>query len=160
MKNTAIIISVVLIGMVGWFIFMPHASAPKPVVEPTVATTTQPSTEPVATSTPPATKPIIKPVTTPTPKPQPTPTPTPTPVDATTYYTRAEVSAHASTQSCWSIVNGKVYDLTSWISQHPGGSSAIKRMCGVDGSANFNGQHGGQSRPERELASFFIGVLR
>ncbi len=80
--------------------------------------------------------------------------------DTTKYYTAAEVALHTSTQSCWSIVNGKVYDLTSWISRHPGGSGAIKQMCGIDGSAGFNGQHGGQGRPEQELASFYIGVLK
>lgn len=80
--------------------------------------------------------------------------------DTTKYYTAAEVALHTSTQNCWSIVNGKVYDLTSWISRHPGGSGAIKQMCGIDGSAGFNGQHGGQGRPEQELASFYIGVLK
>lgn len=76
------------------------------------------------------------------------------------YYTLAEVGIHTNTQSCWSIVSGKVYDLTSWINKHLGGASAIKRLCGVDGSEDFNGQHGGQSRPEQELAAFFIGVLK
>jgi cytochrome b involved in lipid metabolism len=160
MKNTAIIVSIALIGMVGWFLFKPHGSVPESVIESNTSTTQQ---TPVAegTSIPTDTKktPTTKEPAM-TPKPQ-TPTPVPTtPADTTKYYTSAEVSAHASVQSCWSIVNGKVYDLTPWISQHPGGASAFKRMCGVDGSADFNGQHSGQARPERELAGFFIGVLK
>lgn len=75
-------------------------------------------------------------------------------------YTMAEVKAHNSSASCWTIVNGSVYDVTSWITKHPGGAGAIKGMCGVDGSAAFNGQHGGQARPASELASFKIGVLK
>lgn len=83
-----------------------------------------------------------------------------TTTDTAKHYTSAEVSAHSNAQSCWNIVNGKVYDLTSWINQHPGGSIAIVKICGIDGSSDFNRQHGGQSRPERELASFYIGVLK
>lgn len=78
---------------------------------------------------------------------------------APTSFTATQVAAHASVASCYSSINGAVYDLTSWISQHPGGSAAIKGLCGKDGSAAFNGQHGGQSRPESELAGFKIGTL-
>jgi cytochrome b involved in lipid metabolism len=84
-----------------------------------------------------------------------------TPVKTTTAsgYTMAIVATHNSATSCWSVVNGKVYNLTSWINQHPGGKQAILGMCGKDGSAAFNGQHGGQARPANELASFYIGML-
>lgn len=75
-------------------------------------------------------------------------------------YTLAQVAAHATSQSCWSVINGEVYDLTGWIGQHPGGQSAIVRLCGKDGSADFNDQHGGQRRPANELAGFLIGSLQ
>lgn len=71
----------------------------------------------------------------------------------------AEVSAHASIESCWTAIEGSVYDLTSWINEHPGGRSAIIRLCGTDGTDEFNRQHGGEARPERELATFRIGAL-
>ena len=74
-------------------------------------------------------------------------------------YTMAQVAAHGSESSCWTAINGNVYDVTSWISQHPGGAQAIISLCGHDGSAAFNDQHGGQRRPESELASFKIGAL-
>ncbi len=77
-----------------------------------------------------------------------------------TAYTLADVKLHNTSASCWTAVNGSVYNVTSWISAHPGGSSAIKGMCGVDASGAFNGQHGGQARPVSELASFKIGVLK
>jgi cytochrome b involved in lipid metabolism len=75
-------------------------------------------------------------------------------------YTAAQVAQHNSASSCYTIVNGVVYDLTDWISQHPGGSRAIIRMCGVDGTAEFMDQHGGQGRPEAELANYKIGILK
>lgn len=74
-------------------------------------------------------------------------------------YTIADVAKHASASSCWTAINGKVYDVTSWISQHPGGQRPILSLCGKDGSAAFNGQHAGQGRPAAELKQFLIGTL-
>lgn len=76
-----------------------------------------------------------------------------------TSFTLAQVAAHRDASSCWSVVNGNVYDLTPWISQHPGGEQNILGMCGVDASAAFNAQHGGQRRPANELKGFEIGTL-
>jgi cytochrome b involved in lipid metabolism len=117
-------------------------------------TPTQPQVTVVTTpiTTKPATpKPVV---TTPTPKPVVT---TPTPQPGT--YTLAQIAQHPNAQSCWTAVNGGVYDVTAWISEHPGGSRAILAMCGRDGSADYNDQHGGERRPANELASFKIGIL-
>ncbi|MCL9972240.1 MAG: cytochrome b5 domain-containing protein [Candidatus Pacebacteria bacterium] len=80
----------------------------------------------------------------------------PTTVDS---FTLAQVATHATAESCWSVVNGNVYDLTKWIPLHPGGASKIKAMCGKDATASFTGKHGGQEAPEKTLASYKIGVL-
>ncbi|MES2059604.1 MAG: cytochrome b5-like heme/steroid binding domain-containing protein [Patescibacteria group bacterium] len=74
-------------------------------------------------------------------------------------YTLADVSKHSNASSCWTTINGGVYDVTAWINQHPGGPEAILSLCGKDGSAAFDAQHGGQRRPASELATFKIGVL-
>ncbi len=74
-------------------------------------------------------------------------------------YTLAEVALHASSSSCWSVVNGGVYDLTNWIKQHPGGADKIIAICGKDGSASFNSQHEGAPKQANILAGFKIGVL-
>ncbi|MDO8521422.1 MAG: cytochrome b5 domain-containing protein [bacterium] len=75
------------------------------------------------------------------------------------HYTLAQVSAHATEQSCWSVVRENVYDLTEWISQHPGGKQTILGMCGVDSTAAFVAQHGGIPSPENELGALQIGVI-
>jgi cytochrome b involved in lipid metabolism len=85
-------------------------------------------------------------------------TPSVTPTD--TRYTLAQIGAHATSASCWTSIAGSVYDLTPWISQHPGGSRAILSLCGSDGTEAFARQHGGQARPEQELARFYIGTLQ
>ncbi|HBW74297.1 MAG TPA: hypothetical protein DEF59_03490 [Candidatus Magasanikbacteria bacterium] len=50
-------------------------------------------------------------------------------------FTLKQIAVHNSATSCWTAVNGNVYDLTPWISQHPGGDGAILSMCGLAHSA-------------------------
>lgn len=73
--------------------------------------------------------------------------------------TMVEVAKHADTTSCYSAINGNVYDLTLWIGKHPGGERAIKGICGVDGSDGFNGKHGGQPQPASAIAKYLLGSL-
>ncbi len=78
---------------------------------------------------------------------------------STTGYTLAEVATHDNESSCWTAVNGNVYDLTSALDSHPGGKKNIMKLCGIDGTAAFTAQHSGQSRPESGLANLYIGPL-
>jgi cytochrome b involved in lipid metabolism len=78
---------------------------------------------------------------------------------ATTTYTMAEVEANSSKESCYTIIDGKVYNITSYIPQHPGGERDIMKICGRDGSSMFGRQHGGDSEPEAKLQSLYIGEL-
>lgn len=89
-----------------------------------------------------------------------TPAPSKAPVvGATVQLTAAEVAKHDSASDCWSIVNGKVYELTSFASRHPGGRGAIEYMCGGDGSSAFLGEHSGDSQANGQLAAFLLGGL-
>lgn len=72
---------------------------------------------------------------------------------------RDEIATHAGRASCWSSIDGMVYDLTSWIDRHPGGASRILAICGTDGSASFGRKHGGQQNAESALEAFKIGIL-
>jgi len=101
----------------------------------------------------------------PAPKPTPTPTqvaPTPAPEPVKTQdalYTMAKVKQNDSAASCWSAINGNVYNLTQWIKSHPGGASAIAGLCGTDGTASFNARHRGQASPTSTLAGYLLGPL-
>jgi len=110
---------------------------------------------------PASTPPMMQP--TPTPAavaPTPTPSPTPEPEMTTqTGYTMAKVKENNSASSCWSVINGNVYNLTQWINSHPGGPSVIRGLCGVDGTSSFNGKHRGQGNPTSTLASYLLGPL-
>ena len=96
-----------------------------------------------------------------TPSTKPTTTTTPTAPTTTTGggITLTTIAKHNSRTSCWSAVGNNVYDLTSWIPNHPGGEGAILSMCGIDGSSGYNGQHGGSSKVARILGGFKIGTL-
>lgn len=74
-------------------------------------------------------------------------------------YTMAEVATRNSARDCWTVIDGEVYDLTSWIARHPGGEVPIESLCGVDGTAAFTAQHEGAARPIAQLDAFTVGSL-
>lgn len=79
--------------------------------------------------------------------------------DTSTPYTLADVQTHNTQANCWSTINGNVYDLSTWVSRHPGGAKPIIGLCGTDGSAIYNKQHGTAKRPTAALALLKIGRL-
>ena len=107
----------------------------------------------------------IRPSATPTPtasaKPTATPSTTPsvTPSPTQAGYTMADVKKANTRAKCWSAIDGNVYDLTAWISAHPGGASAITFLCGIDGSNAFKAQHENQARPAMNLTKYLLGPL-
>ncbi|MFA4840300.1 MAG: cytochrome b5 domain-containing protein [Agrococcus sp.] len=74
----------------------------------------------------------------------------------------AEVAQHDDSASCWAAIEGTVYDLTPWVTQHPGGPDRILGICGTDASDEFGAQHTGQAEPAEpaeQLSQFAIGEL-
>ena len=102
---------------------------------------------------------VATPSPTPTPTPTPTPSPTPTPTPTKAGYTMDQVKANNTSASCWTVIDNYVYNLTNWISSHPGGAGAIRSLCGVDGTASFKAQHANQSNPASRLNSYLLGPL-
>ena len=74
-------------------------------------------------------------------------------------YTMEEVSARKDASSCLTVIRGTVYDVTAFVDKHPGGDKNILRPCGLDGTAAFEGKHGGQEKPENALKGFEVGTL-
>lgn len=76
--------------------------------------------------------------------------------------TSTEVAKHASSSDCWLIIEGKVYDVTKYITSHPGGA-AITSGCGKDATAMFNQRpQDGESHSSgarSKLQEFYIGDL-
>ncbi|KAJ6783261.1 hypothetical protein PWT90_09772 [Aphanocladium album] len=53
----------------------------------------------------------------------------------------AEVARHNTADSCWVILYGKVYDVTSFLSEHPGGSKIILSLAGQDATEDYDPVH-------------------
>ncbi|KIK70452.1 hypothetical protein GYMLUDRAFT_273869 [Collybiopsis luxurians FD-317 M1] len=52
-----------------------------------------------------------------------------------------EVAQHNSRESCWIIVHGKVYDVTEFLDDHPGGSRIILKYAGKDATQEYDPIH-------------------
>ncbi|KAI9339008.1 FMN-dependent dehydrogenase-domain-containing protein [Obelidium mucronatum] len=56
-------------------------------------------------------------------------------------FTHKQVAAHSTIQSCHVILHGKVYDVTTFLHEHPGGASIILREAGTDATEAFSAYH-------------------
>lgn len=79
--------------------------------------------------------------------------------DRNAKFTESDVAKHNSKTDCWTIIEGNVYDLTSYINRHPGGS-VIAEACGIDGSELFKDRGGRGPHPssaKSDLENLKIG---
>ncbi|RAL15847.1 FMN-dependent alpha-hydroxy acid dehydrogenase [Aspergillus homomorphus CBS 101889] len=53
----------------------------------------------------------------------------------------AEVAKHNTPESCWVILYGKVYDVTDFLSEHPGGAKIILKLAGKDATEEYDPIH-------------------
>ncbi|KAF2177609.1 mitochondrial cytochrome-like protein b2 [Zopfia rhizophila CBS 207.26] len=53
----------------------------------------------------------------------------------------AEVAKHNSKSSCWIVLDSQVYDITSFLAEHPGGAAILLKHGGADATTEFNKYH-------------------
>lgn len=87
-----------------------------------------------------------------------TPTSSATPTSASAGFTKATVAQHNSKEDCWSYLDGKVYNFTLWIKEHPGGEDVVISMCGNIGADLLRGHHG--TEVDSYLAPYLLGELK
>ncbi|GMJ13430.1 ARABIDOPSIS CYTOCHROME B5 ISOFORM A, cytochrome B5 isoform A [Hibiscus trionum] len=76
----------------------------------------------------------------------------------TKLYSMEEASQHNTEHDCWVVIDGKVYDLTSYLDEHPGGDDVLLAAAGKDATDEFD--DAGHSRSAKELMkNFCIGEL-
>jgi hypothetical protein len=56
-------------------------------------------------------------------------------------YSPAEVAKHTTDTDCWVILHDKVYDVTDFLDDHPGGKKAIMIYAGKDATKEFDMLH-------------------
>lgn len=140
-KVVAIVVVAVLVGLIGWFAYQKNQERN----EPDTFTTGDSAAEQIDNGDV-----------------------APEPGQNNTY-TFVEVAEHNTADDCWTTINGSVYDITPYISRHPGGSE-IERACGEDGTSLFesrtteSGEQVGSGTPHSssaasQLEQFKIGTL-
>merc|ERR1719229_44795 len=56
-------------------------------------------------------------------------------------YSMADVQKHTAKSDCWVVLHGRVLNVTTFLSQHPGGELAILTFAGKDASEEFDMIH-------------------
>ncbi|KAM6548321.1 hypothetical protein CsatB_019997 [Cannabis sativa] len=76
----------------------------------------------------------------------------------TKLFSMEEISQHNTKDDCWVVIDDKVYDLSSYLDEHPGGDDVVLAATGKDATEDF--EDAGHSKTAKELMqSFFIGEL-
>lgn len=72
--------------------------------------------------------------------------------------TRAEVSEHNSNKSAWIIIGNKVFDVTKFLDEHPGGCEVLLEKAGEDRTEAF--EDVGHSTDAREMREqYYVGDI-
>lgn len=73
-------------------------------------------------------------------------------------YTLSEVQQHASLDDCWMVIFDKVYNITDFVYEHPGGDYILLEYAGRDATHPFlSSRHG--SSAYKMLDKYWIGIL-
>lgn len=76
-----------------------------------------------------------------------------------TKLTLSQVARHKTASSCWMVIDSKVYDVTSFLQEHPGGDDILVDSSGRDATREFEDVgHSGDARAQ--LKELFVGDLR
>ncbi|XP_020107483.1 cytochrome b5 [Ananas comosus] len=73
-------------------------------------------------------------------------------------YTLEEVSKHNTNKDCWLVINGKVYDVTKFLEDHPGGDDVLISSTGKDATDDF--EDVGHSTTARAMMDeYYVGDI-
>ncbi|EPY84162.1 hypothetical protein CB1_000490012 [Camelus ferus] len=73
-----------------------------------------------------------------------------------TYYRLEEVAERNSSKEIWLVIHGRVYDVTRFLNEHPGGEEVLLEQAGADATESF--EDVGHSSDAREmLKQYYIG---
>ncbi|KHJ49129.1 cytochrome b5-like Heme/Steroid binding domain protein [Trichuris suis] len=69
-------------------------------------------------------------------------------------FTRSEVEAHNAKSSTWLVIENKVYDVTPFLEEHPGGIEVLLEHAGRDATEGF--EDAGHSNDAKEIRERFL----
>ncbi|XP_043839326.1 cytochrome b5 type B [Dromiciops gliroides] len=78
--------------------------------------------------------------------------------DGVTYYRLEEVAKRNSEKEMWLVIHGRVYDVTPFLGEHPGGGEVLMEQAGRDATESF--EDVGHSLDAKEmLKQYYIGEV-
>ena len=75
-------------------------------------------------------------------------------------YTIEEISKHNTKEDCYSVVEWKVYNFTTYFWKHPWWDDTILKMCWIDGTKDFQMIHSHSEKAKNDLELFLIWNLK
>ncbi|KAL2842863.1 hypothetical protein BJX68DRAFT_278185 [Aspergillus pseudodeflectus] len=73
-------------------------------------------------------------------------------------YTLEQVKAHCKPDDVWIILHNKVYDVTKYLEDHPGGAAVLIEVAGTDATQAFE-DIGHSDEAREQLEPYYIGDL-
>ena len=73
------------------------------------------------------------------------------------YYSKEEIKKHNNNNSLWLVCNTKVYDITSFINKHPGGSEILLKKATVNCIKDYNFH---SKNAKKKWNNYLIGYVK
>ncbi|KAL2488172.1 Cytochrome [Forsythia ovata] len=73
-------------------------------------------------------------------------------------FTLAEVAEHNTAKDCWLVIDGKVYDVTKFLEDHPGGDEVLLSATGKDATDDFE-DVGHSSSARDQMDELYVGNI-
>ncbi|KAJ7547142.1 hypothetical protein O6H91_08G071600 [Diphasiastrum complanatum] len=73
-------------------------------------------------------------------------------------YSFQDVSVHNSSNDCWLIIDGRVYDVTRFLDEHPGGDEVLLAATGKDATQDFE-DVGHSTSAIATMEEYYIGKV-
>ncbi|PBL01001.1 hypothetical protein ARMGADRAFT_1160260 [Armillaria gallica] len=74
-------------------------------------------------------------------------------------FTLQQVAEHSTASSCWVIIKDSVYDVTDFLSEHPGGAQIILKYAGKDATLAYEPIHPPDALEKNLPSSKHLGAL-
>ncbi|XP_031635769.1 cytochrome b5 isoform X2 [Contarinia nasturtii] len=73
-------------------------------------------------------------------------------------FTYAQVKEHNKAEDCWMVIDEKVYDVTKFLNEHPGGEEVLVEAAGKNATKEFNDVGHSESAIE-QMANYLVGEI-
>lgn len=74
-------------------------------------------------------------------------------------YSPSEISVHSTKKDCWLVIHGKVYDVSTFMEDHPGGEEALLHASAIGDATDSFEEVGHSSSATNMMEDFLIGTV-